>query len=72
MTRDIGDALDRIEDARKLLNLVAISCLEQESSHLKAILVACEVTREKLDDALSELELHWTAGGKPVQEGGAA
>lgn len=61
MTQDFGDALDRIEDARKLVNLIALSCMEQDSGHLKAIVVACDVVREKMDDALADLEPLWRA-----------
>lgn len=69
--KDFGDALDRIEDARKLVNLIQISCMEQQSGHLKAIVVACDVVREKMDDALADLEPLWRAEcAKP--EGGAA
>lgn len=70
MKQDFGDALTRIEDACNLLNLIVTSCIGQEDGHLKAILVACQVAREKMDDALSELEQHWTAGLKPVLQGG--
>lgn len=68
--KDFGDALDRIEDARKLLNLVILSCIGQDCGHLKSILVACEVSREKMDDALADLEPLWRSEFvKP--EGGA-
>lgn len=71
MKKDFGDALDRIEDARKLLSLVMLTCIDQDDNHLKAILIGCEVAREKMDAALSELEEHWHAACQQREEAAA-
>lgn len=62
MTRPFIDAADIMHEARCLVELIAMSVRRDPDDEEKAISAACHIALEKLDEARSILEHHWSPG----------